>query len=256
MRKKDGKQEVSHSHSKAMREKKEVEEIKEVEKVSEIFEVEKDGKEKTIEVHAVEEEKAPSEEQIKKENKLFKNIIIVMIGFALMFFAVYMIINSMRYFEVGGVKFEIVKEGQLTLYKTSMPVMYQGNLATYNFFLRTDPRTLKAKLPIMGNISFRKNMVLDVTTQDLFCGGDWTIGLVNVQHLYDLLDINLLAKNKSISYTPESDYMFITINKGNQTEIKRISANSYEININNCEVLPAFERLMLETFIRNKELNK
>ena len=224
--------------------------------VSEIFELEKDGKEKIIQTHAIEEEKAPSGEQIKKENKLFRNIIIVMIGFTLMFFVVYMIINSMKHFEVQGIKFEIVREGKLTFYKTSLPVMYQGNLATYNFYLRNDPRGLEKRVPLIGNITFRKNMVLDVTTEDLFCTGDWTIGLVNVQNLYDILDTNLLVKNKTMNYMPLSDYMFVTINKANQTEIRQISGYSYKINVANCEILPAFERLMLETFIRNKQLNK
>ena len=234
--------------------KKEVGEVKE--EVSEIFEIEKDGKEKIIETHATEIEKAPSKEQLKKETKIFRNVVIVMIGFAMMFFVVYLIINSMRYFEIQGVKFEIVKEGQLTLYKTSLPVMYQGTLTSYNFYLRNDPRTLEKKVPLVGNLTFRKNMVLDVTTEGLFCNGDWTIGLVNVQHLYDILDINLLVKNESVKYIPLSDYMFVTINKGNKTEIKQISGYSYYMDIANCEVLPAFEKLMLESFIRDKELNK
>jgi hypothetical protein len=226
------------------------------EEVSEIFEVEKDGKEKTIEAHATELEKAPSGEQLRKETKIFRNVVIVMVGFALMFATVYLIINSMRYFEIQGVKFEIVREGQLTLYKTSLPVMYQGQLTSYNFYFRNDPRTLKEKVPLTGNLIFRKNMVLDVTTQNLFCGGDWTIGLANFKNLYDILGINLLVKNKSAEYFPISDYMFVTINQGNKTEIKQMSSYTYYVNIANCEVLPAFERLMLESFIRNKKLNE
>jgi len=243
---------------------------KEGEEVSEIFEIEKDGKKEIIETHTIEdkkEEKPVSEEQIKKENNLFRSLIIVMAGFALMFFAVYMITNSMRFFEVEGVSFEIVKEGALTFYKTSLPVIYQGNPATYNFYLRNDPRSLKRnsgitgniakeRVSLIGNITFRKNLVLDVTTQDLYCAGDWAIGLINIQNLYKILDINLLIKNSSTIYSPINDYMFITINKGNQTEIKQISGYSYEMNVANCEILPAFEKLMLESFIRNKELNE
>jgi len=263
----DGKQEVSHSHSKAMREKTEKKEVEKKdnqskEEVTEIFEVEKDGKEQIVETHSVQEEKPASREQIKKETKLFRNVVIVMVGFALMFFAVYMIINSMRHFEVQGVRFEIVKEGQLTLYKTSLPVTYQepgtgmAVNADYNFFLRNDPRTLEDKVPIVGNITFRKNIVMDVTTEELYCEGDWPIGLVNTQNLYNVLGINILVKNESAEYEPFTDYMFVTINEGNQTEIRQVSGNTYEMNVANCEVLPAFERLMLETFIRNKELNK
>jgi len=231
------------------------------EDVSEIFEVEKDGKENTIQTHVLEEEKPDSHEQIKKERKLFWNVIIVMVGFALMFFAVYMIVNSMRHFEVQGVRFEIVREGQLTLYKTSLPVAYQQGTgavvsADYNFFLRNDPRTLENKVPVIGNITFRKNLVLEVTTEDLYCKGDWPIGLVNTQNLYNILGMNVLANNKSVEYEPFTDYMFLNINLGNKTEIKQVSGNTYEMNVANCEVLPAFERLMLETFIRNKEVNE
>ncbi len=218
--------------------------------------MEKDGKEKIIETTSVQKTEPASQEQIKKENKLFGNIVIVMVGFILMFFAVYMIINSMRHFNVQGVNFEIVKEGQLTLYKTALPVIHNGDLATYNFYFRIDPRTLKSRVPIVGgNITFRKNLVLDVTTNDLYCGGDWAIGLVNMQHLYEIMGVNLLVRNRTQMYNPASDYMFVTINEGNKTEIKKLIINAYDINIAKCEVLPAFERLMLETFIRDKELN-
>ncbi len=231
------------------------------EDVSEIFEVEKDGKEKIIQTHISQEEKPASPEQVKKERKLFWNVIIVMAGFALMFFVVYMVINSMRHFDIEGINFEVVKEGQLTLYKTSIPVTYQATgtgqvvNADYNFFLRNDPRTLESKVPIAGNITFRKNLVLDVTTESLYCGGDWPIGLVNTQNLYNLLGMNVLANNRSLKYEPFADYMFLNINLGNKTEIRQVSGNTYEMDVANCEVLPAFERLMLETFIRNKELN-
>ena len=229
------------------------------EKISEIFEVEKEGETKIIEAHSLEEKKeVPSEQQIKKENKIFKNIIVAMIGFALMFFVVYLIVTSMGKFEVDGVKFQIVKEGKLILYKTSIPVIYNSTNKNYDFYIRTDPRTLKKEVPLVGNITFRKNLVLDITTKDLFCEGDWTISLENTRNLYTLLGFSVLAKNKTLDkldYQPESQYMFVTINQGNQTEIREITGNSYDMNVTNCEILPAFERLMLEGFIKYQEVN-
>ncbi len=224
--------------------------------VSEIFEVEKGGEKKIVEAHGTEEEKAPTEKQVKKENKILKNIIIIMAGFVLMFLVIYLIINSMNTFEVNGVKFQIVKEGKLIFYKTSLPVVYQGKDATYNFYLREDPRQLAKKVPLTGNVTFRENLVLDLTTKDLFCNGDWNIGFNNMVNLYKLLDVNLLVKNDSVEYEPSDKYMFVTIQLGNSTNIEKVGMNEYDININNCEVIPAFERLMLETFIRYKEVNK
>jgi len=229
------------------------------EEISEVFEVEKDGKEKIIETHTVEktEEKPVSETQIKKENKVFKGIIITMVGFLLIFLVVYFIITSMAKFEVDGVKFKMIKEGELILYQTSIPVFIgeEKTEADYNFYLRTDPRTLEEKVPTQGEVVFRKNLVLDVTTEDLFCEGDWTIAVANTQNLYTLLGFNISVKDKKKKYQPEDEYMFITINKGNRTEIRANNESAYEININNCEVLPAFEKLMLETFVKYQEVN-
>jgi len=201
-------------------------------------------------------EEAPSEQQLKGENKTLKKIIFVMVGLVVMFLVVYLAIVSLGKFQVDGVKFQIVKEGELILYKTTIPVLINNKTsADYQFYLRTDPRLLKEKVPLEGDVIFRKNLVLDVTTDNLFCGGDWTIALVNAENLYKLLGFNILVKNESNTYQPENQYMFVTINQGNQTEIRELAGNSYEMNISSCEVLPAFERLMLEAFIKRQELN-
>ena len=227
------------------------------EEVSEIFKLEKDGKEKIIETHNLEktEEKPVSEEQIKKENKLFKNLIIVMIGFGLMFFAVYMIMNSMRHFEVEGVKFEIVKQGQLTLYKTYLPVMYNGSAASYNFYLRTDPRTLKSSVPFNGNLMMESNMVVNMT-DSLNCDGDGIIGLANIVNLYGVLGTNVI-KDENASCDSAGRYMYLNIREGNQTKVQEYGLRCYNIYVNNCEVLKGTEKFMLESFIRaNKALEK
>ncbi len=226
------------------------------EKVCEVFEIKKDGEEKVVTSCGMETEKPASTEQIKKENKIFRTIIVVLAGLLIMFFAVLFIMNAVNNFEYKGVKFEMVKEGQLIFYKTSIPVLYQGEEADYNFYLRNHPGKLEKKIPITGNISFRKNLAMEVTTENLFCDGDWNLAMENIRNLYGILDIKLIAKNNSVIYLPKEDYMFLTIQIGNSTNITRTGENTYVMNVNNCEILPAAERLMLETFVANKKLNE
>ncbi len=225
----------------------------ESEKVSEIFEVEKNGEEKVIETHATEkvEEKPASQEQIKKENKIFRNIVIVMIGFVLMFFVVYMIINSLKHFEVNGVNFEIVKEGRLTLYKTFIPVIYNGSAASYNFYLRNDPRTLKSRVNFSGELIIKENAVLN-QTEDFNCNGDGMIAIANVLQLYDIIEVDVI-KDGNASCDSAGRYMFLNIQRGNETRIEKFGPSCYNIYINNCEILEGTERFMLETFVEVKQ---
>ncbi len=232
-----------------MKKEKREKETKKKEQVSEIFDVEKDGEKKIIETHATEDskEEVPSQEQIKKENKIFKNIIIIMVGFALMFFSVYMIINSMKHFDVNGVKFEIVKEGKLILYKTYLPVMYNGTAASYNFYLRKDPRTLKT-MPFNGNLLLESNMVVNMTNS-LNCDGDGIIGLANIVNLYKVLDVNVI-KDENASCDATGRYMYLNILEGNETKVEQFGLRCYNIYANNCQILKGTEKFMLETLIR------
>lgn len=227
------------------------------EKVCETFEIEKDGETKIVESCGIEEEKIAAEGQIKKQNKIFKEIVFVMLGFIAIFGFIIFLNYKINSFEIEGVKFEIDKGAiqGVTLYKTSIPVVSStGKKTDYNFWLRTDPRTLQTKVPMEDgkDMDFKKNIVMDLTTRDLYCEGDWGLGYQNFQTLYTLLQTNITARNSSVDYDLEKN-MFITINKGNKTEIAEIEMGSYELNIANCEVVPAFERLMIEALIQYEQ---
>ena len=108
-----------------------------------------------------------------------------------------------------------------------------------------------------------------MTTEELFCEGDWNLGFNNALNLFNILGFNVSVKNETTKYEPASEFMFITIQIENSTNIEKKSAtidlgktgqietkdeNSYNLNINNCEVLPVFERLMIEAFVRYQEV--
>lgn len=217
------------------------------EEVCEVFDVEKNGEEKEIKSCGIETEKdVASKEQLKKEKKTFLIILAVALGLAAMFFAVYFIIVSQNNFEYKGVKFEIDKTDLVgkTLYKTSLPVTYNGSLANYNFYLRTDPRT-SGNLVFDGNISLLKNMVLN-TTSNLNCGGDGVIAVANVVNLYTVLGVKVI-KDENASCDLQGRYMFLNIKEANETKIVQFGPSCYDIYVNNCDVLPATEKFIVDT---------
>jgi len=222
-------------------------------KVCEIFEIEKGDKEKVVKTCGTEEEEHSTKKQLEHERKMLKGIFLVIGAFILTIILIICLINSTRHFEYEGVEFDVVKEGNLIFYKTSIPATYNGKEIPYNFYLRNDPR--KLNVPVSEKIEFKENIVLEVTTEDLFCEGDWSLAIGNLMNLYGILGVNLLVKNESKSYEPENKYMFITIQPANITNIEKTGNNFYNMNVNNCEILKVAEKLMLETFIRYHEVN-
>lgn len=228
------------------------------EEVSEIFKIENGGKEKIIKTHAVTEEKEekPSKEQIKKENKIFRNMAIVMAVLVLMFLVIYIIIYYMNHFEVDGVKFEIIKMGSLTLYKTSLPVMYQEKKADYNFYLRTNPKLLK-NIEFDGGLSIKENMVINMS-DDLNCNGDGVIAIANLLNLYKLIGTSVIKDENAGCDDLQGRYIWMNIKEGNETKITEwgLKGACYNLNVNNCEILKVTEKFMLESFIKVNELKK
>ncbi|VVB82066.1 Uncharacterised protein [uncultured archaeon] len=227
---------------------------KEKEEVCETFEIEKNGKQEVVKACGIEEEKAPTEAQLKKEKKIFIGVGITMIGFILMFAGVFFVIYLNNHFQVDGVSFEIVKQGgQLTLYKTFVPVMYQGKLADYNFYFRTDPRKL-TDISFNGVLNMQTNMVLNMT-QDFNCDGDGVIAIANLLNVYNVIGTKVM-KDDNASCDANGRYMFVKILEGNQTEIKQFGSSCYNIYVKNCDILPSTERYLLETLIGiNKKIN-
>ncbi len=215
--------------------------------VSEIFKIEDEGKEKTIKTHTMKEEKEekPSKEQIKEENKIFRNIIIILIAFVLMFLIIYAIRYYMNHFEVEGIKFEIVKMGSLTLYKTSLPVIYQEKNADYNFYLRTDPRLLK-NIEFDGSLSFKENMVINMS-EDFNCNGDGVIAIANLLNLYKLIGTNVIKDENAGCDELYGRYDFLNIKEGDETRIVEygLKGACYNLHVNNCEILKVTEKFML-----------
>lgn len=220
----------------------------------EFFKIEKDGKEKKVNVDIFEEkEVAPSKKEIKKENKIFMGVVIAMASFVLMLFIGYIIINSINRFDYNGVKFEGVKIGDLMFYDTSLPVTVDGKLGQYHFYLRTDPRKME-DVPFWKNIRFKENMVLNMTN-DFNCDGDGMIAIANFLKLQEIIGTKVIKDENATCDDVYGKYTFVRIQPGNETKITEfgLRGGCYNIEIKDCEILKGTEKFMLETFVELKK---
>lgn len=199
-----------------------------------------------------------SEETKKKEKKQLKNVFVIVGILVLIFLGTFILINSSRQFTYRGVDFEVVKQGNLILYKTSIPVDSKGVIATgrniamdYNFYLRNDPRTLKNVPYDVEELVMRKNVLFNFT-ESFSCNGYGVIGIVNLQNLMTALGTTP-GKNESAKCEETGDYTFIQLQAGEETGIEQTGKTCYNLNINNCEALKVTEKLMVEMFARVNE---
>ena len=224
----------------------------------EIFEVEKKGKKKILDVKGFEdEEEEPSKKQIKEENKILRNIFIIIGILAILALVIYFVINNARNFEYENIEFEIVKfcdaKPCLILYQTKFPVFSGEKIAEYNFYLRNDPR--KLNVPFIGNLNLRdelsEGLAINIS-DELNCNGDAVIALGNIVNFYGLLDVEFV-RNEALGCNQNGKSIFLNIQQGNETSIEQTGPLCYKISINNCEILEGTERFLLESFV---ELNK
>ena len=214
-----------------------------------------DNKEKVIEDNEAEADEKVTGEQEKDMDKQLKKIFLVIGFLALIFLGVFLFINSVRHFNYKGIDFDVVKEGELILYRTALPVKHSTGtgkviLTEYNFYLRNDPRKLK-DLPFDGEFSLKENLVMNFT-ENFNCDGDGVIAVANLMNLFNLLKTNVTTDEDS-ECDPEGGYTFLRLQSGNETSIEQFNTNCYNLNINNCEVLEVTEKYMVEII---SELNK
>jgi len=220
--------------------------------VYEVFKLEKDGKAKTVRVHGLEEVKPGTNKQVKEENKILRNLIVIVVIFILAVLSFALFIKSVNNFNYRGVDFKVVKEGNLIFYQTSFPVTYQGENAVYNIYIRNDPRKLDEQVPFNGKLFLLGNIVLN-TTENFNCDGDGVIAIANLLKM-EIFGMNIF-KNESLGCDSEGKYTYITTQNGDETRIDRFGPSCYNIQISNCEILKGTERFMVESFVKvNEEL--
>ena len=195
------------------------------------------------------EEESTDKKQIAEENKQLKKVLIVCGIIFGIFLLSMLIINSTRHFEYKGIKFNVVKEGNIIFYRTFFQVYSSitgQHIANYNIYLRNDPRKLE-NIPFEGKINLNfplKKMVIEF--EDEFkCSGDGIIAIANFAKIFKLIGIEAV-KDPEAGCDEQGRYMYIKLQKGNITRIEQFSSTCYNIYINNCEILKGTEKFIIE----------
>lgn len=208
---------------------------------------EKKPEEKIVKVHGTEEQKLETPNQTKHHNKLLKNFLIIIGIFSLIFIFVVISIYSSKNFEYKGMKFDIIREGNVIFYHTSFPMILDEKPVNYNVFLRNDPRKLD-KIPFEGNLNLLEMMVIN-NSESFVCEGDGGIAILNFQQILGNAGMDFM-KDPDAGCDAEGRYMFVQIQKGDVTEIKQTGPACYDFYVNDCEILKVTEKFLIESLVK------
>ncbi len=218
------------------------------EKVCEIFEVEKGGKEKIVKTCGMEPVKIATKDQIAHQNKLLLNILLTIGIFIVGFFLILMIFYSMNNFEYKGIKYNILKEGNIDFYHTSFPSLFvkPGIAVKYNVYLRNDPRELN-DISFEGNLVMLEMAVME-SKENFDCDGDGAIAIANFNQIMKAMGTSVI-RDPEASCDSQGRYMFLELKSGEETKIVQTGPACYDIIVKDCEILEATERLLIQTSV-------
>lgn len=218
---------------------------KKSEKVLEIFEVEKKGKKKIVKKEASTEiEEGGSKKQLKSENEVLKIILITMGAIFVIFLVSYFLSNSLKTFEYQGMEFSKITKANIMFYHTAFPVYYGGKPATYNVYLRNDPRKLE-NIPFEGSAVLREMIAFNFT-QDFVCEGDGGIAMQNFNQIVNVFGAKTLTDSEAICDS-QARYVSIQVKEGEKNQIIQTGPACYDFIVEDCEILKVTERFLTET---------
>lgn len=202
---------------------------------------------------SADEKESGSKKQLEEQNKVLKRVFIWAGILMIAFFAFSVFSYYQTHFKYEDVDFKIVKEGKLIFYNTIIPMNYEDSITgkhivDYNFYIRNDPRKLAEDVPFYGDFELMNNVVIN-STEEFNCDGDGVIAIANMVNLFDKVGATVI-KDPNANCDAQGRYTFINIQSSDKTGIVQVGHSCYALNVNNCEILKATERFMIETFVK------
>lgn len=203
------------------------------------------------------QEEMPAENSSQRNEKQLKWVLIWMGIVIVSIVIIFLVYDSLKRFEYGGLKFERIIYDKLPLYYSRIPIKTAAGeiVGYYNLYLRNDPR--KLSIPINGTIKLMRNSMLSIDQSMEGCSDNGVAG-VTLGTFFKAAGINIeyastnrsIAKERNISYATcedSSKQTVIVIRQTDKTEIVQEKKDCYSINFKDCEIIKAVERFIVAT---------
>lgn len=205
-------------------------------------------------------EKKKTDKAVQKETK---QLIGVLVSITILFLAVlipYFYIQSQKSFDYLGVNWQKEQYGDLTIYHTRFPKIYQGkDYGIHNVYLRNNPKQNNITSEI-EKLTFKEKIVVTQSREILNCSnqiivstglGQITQALPFIKNVTGATSNKEFADELNISYSTceniPTKTTIIQLDLTNQTKISKLSENCYLIEIDSCEQnILASEKFILE----------
>lgn len=216
-------------------EKKEI--IEDIKKAEDNIEKEEKKEEKT---------EKPSKEQIKSENRTLAIVLGVLLLLAAAFVGYLIFSSNAKSFTYNGVGYTLSPSGKLMFYETTIPVVQNGKKTNYPVYIQNDPRKLESEVPFNGSLYIRPAMAVNYSN-GISCDGFGSVAIANLFNLYQTMGVKTVY-DPNATCDSQRRYVYVNIKTSNETSIQEDAPACYTINVADCNVLPAVERYMTETF--------
>lgn len=185
-------------------------------------------------------------------------------GIIILILGAYFYTQSQMSFNYNGIDFEAKNYGSsekpLILYETkTLLVSNDGENALFGFRIYTKPSSLK-RVPFenLENFNLMKLNAYSLEEDKTFsCQGEGIISIVNLKRVFEKAGMTLI-NDPNATCDEQGRYNYFNIVYGDKTEIRNIGLNCYEIvvegNDEECEILKATEKLLLEIFVKYRDM--
>ena len=210
-----------------------------------------------------ETKEASSKSLRKKQNRQILWALVLMASVIIIIFLVpYIKQNVINKFEYIGLDFYKADLEGILFYYTEIPLINQYGfpIGDYSIYYRNDPRELEnISVEIIENkIEFQKEDLVYISIQyDAPICEDNIISVVGLTNFLDKFgDLDLKGAMNDVMYASNNNLPYVTcetspnntvieFRTGNETEVKRINKNCYEIVYKDCEINKATEKFIL-----------